>query len=173
MKKLLNRLGSDESGITAVEFALVLVFVLVPLLLGATELGRRIWVKAQFDDAAQAGLDYAVIKGCTSASTCIFTGDGIQNAVQSATSLSAAVSVSPPSGCGSAYYCYGCPTASGVTLSTTSTTCPDGGTSGTYAGLTANYTYTPLFGSCGNLLPSSICSTATITWSSTVVARVY
>ncbi len=177
MRKLLANLRSDESGISAVEFALVLALILAPLLLGATELGRRIWVKAEFDNAAQAGVHYAMIKGCINASTCSFTGTGIQSAVQSATSLSTAVTVLPPSGCGgSAYYCYGCPASSGVTLSTSLQTCASGGTSGTYMGLTAQYIYTPLFSSCGNLLPTSICplsKTATITWSETLLSRVY
>lgn len=180
MRRLLAHFWSDERGLSAVEFALVSTIILVPLLLGATELGRRIWMKTQFENAAQAGMDYAALLRCP---TVGFSSDcsiystpsviaGIVNAVQTATSLSTAVTVAPPAGCGGQYYCYGCPSGSGVSLTATSGTCASGGASGTYAGLTATYTYTPLFSACGDLLPSSICSNAPITWTVTTIARV-
>jgi Flp pilus assembly pilin Flp len=171
MRKLLAHFWSDEGGLSAIEFALVATFILVPLLLGATELGRRAWMKTQFENAAEAGMDYAVLAGCVTATNCQLPG--IVNAVQTATSLGNAVKVAPPAGCGGAYYCYGCPSGSGVTLTAASGNCGSGGTSGTYAGVTATYTYTPLFKACGNLLPSSICSSATTTWTVTTIARIY
>jgi len=176
VRKLLIHLWRDEGGLSAIEFALVSTFVLVPLLLGATELGNRAWIKTQFENAAQAGVDYALVKGCANATTCAFTAAGIQNAVQTASSLGTAVTVAPPSGCGGAYFCYGCPSSSGVTLSASSVTCGSGGTSGTYAGVTATYTYSPLLHSCGDWLPTSICpasSTATVTWTVNALTRVY
>jgi Flp pilus assembly protein TadG len=173
MTRLLVHFWRDDSGLSAVEFALVATFVLVPLLLGASELGRRAWAKTQFENAVQAGMDYAVVTGCANATTCAITGSGMQNAVQTATALQTAVTVAAPSGCGGAYYCYGCPSSSGVSLSTSSTTCGSGGSSGTYAGVTATYAYTPLFQSCGDWLPSSICSTTPTTWTATALARVY
>jgi len=175
VRKLLNRFWRDEGGLSAIEFALVSTFILVPLLLGATELGNRAWIKSQFENAAQAGMDYALVKGCANATTCAFTAAGIQNAVQTASALGTAVTVAPPSGCGGAYQCYGCPSSSGVALSATSATCGAGGASGTYAGLTATYTYSPLLHSCGDWLPTSVCpaSTATITWTATAIVRVY
>ena len=173
MRTLLARFWSDERGLSAVEFALVATFILVPLLLGATELGRRAWIKTQFETAAQAGIDYAIIAGCANATTCAFTPDGFLNAVQTASALGTAVTVAAPAGCNGAYFCYGCPGTSGVSLTTASGNCGTGGTSGTYAGLTATYSYTPLFGSCGHFLPSSICSTTATTWTVTTVARVY
>ncbi len=172
-RKLLRRFHRDESGVSAVEFALASALILAPLLLGASELGRRTWVKTQFENAAQAGIDYAMIAGCANATTCAFTGDGIQNAVQTASSLGTNVTVAAPAGCGGAYFCYGCPSGSGVSLSTASSNCGSGGTSGTYAGLTATYSYTPLFQSCGYLLPSSICSATPTTWTINQVIRVY
>jgi Flp pilus assembly pilin Flp len=177
MRKLLARFCSAEDGLSAIEFALVSTFILVPLLLGATELGRRAWMKVKFENAAQAGMDYAALTGCPNAqcatlSSSNFTA-GIVNAVQTATLLGTAVTVAPPAACGGAYFCYGCPSGSGVSLTTTSGNCGSGGTSGTYAGLTATYTYTPLFSSCGNLLPSAICSGAPTTWTVTTIARVY
>jgi Flp pilus assembly protein TadG len=176
MRTLLTRFWRDDSGLSALEFALVATFVLVPLVLGASELGRRAWVKAQLDNAVQAGMDYAVVKGCANATTCAFTAAGMLNAVQTATRLATAVTVAAPSGCGGAYYCYGCPSSSGVSLSTTSANCGTGGTSGTYAGVSASYTYSPMFHSCGDLLPISVCpasSSETTTWTVSAVARVY
>ena len=176
-RKQLQRFCRDDSAVSAVEFALATALILAPLLLGATELGRRAWVKKQFENAAQAGLDYAIFKGCSaqtsSGVTCGVTSDGMQSAVQTSTPLGTAVTIAPPTGCGGAYYCYGCPGTSGVTLSTTSATCGSGGASGTYAGVTATYTYTPLFQACGALLPSSICTSTPTTWTVTNVVRVF
>jgi Flp pilus assembly pilin Flp len=181
MRRLLAHFWSDQRGLSAIEFALVSTFILVPLLLGATELGNRAWYKTQFENAAEAGMDYAALTRCPTVgftqdcsifSTPEFTA-GIVDAVQKATSLGNKVTVAPPGGCGGKYYCYGCPSGSGVALTaTTSGNCGSGGTSGTYAGLTATYTYTPFFKACGDWLPSSICSGATTTWTVTTIARV-
>jgi Flp pilus assembly protein TadG len=174
MRKLLLRFCRDDAGVSAVEFALIATFILVPLMLGGSELGYRVWSKQQLDDAAQAGMDYAIVKQCSSATVCGFDAAGVQNAVQTATKFGTNVTVAPAAGCGANYFCYGCPSGSNVTLSgTTSTICGDGGNSGTYAALTATYTYTPLFQACGDFLPSGLCSSAPITWTVTSVARVY
>jgi Flp pilus assembly protein TadG len=160
---------SDESGASAIELGVVSALILVPLLLGGTELGRRIWARAQLDNAARVGINYVMANHQASP-----TGTAIQNAVQSATYLGTAVTLTAMSGCGSAYYCYGCPTSSGVTLSGTSTTCGAGGSSGKYAAMTASYSYTPLFQGCGHLLPSAVCplTSAPITLSTQVVTRI-
>lgn|SRR5262249_21951993 len=176
MEKLLLRFWRDDSGLSALEFALVATFILVPLLLGASELGRRAWIKTQFEAAAQAGMDWAIVKGCANATTCAFTASEMQNAVQTASALGTAVTVAAPAGCGGAYHCYGCPGTTGIILSATSGDCGSGGTSGTYAGVTTSYTYTPLFHACGDWLPVSICpssATATVTWTVTALSRVY
>ena|SRR5437763_1406333 len=177
MRKLLLRFCRDDCGVSAVEFALASALILAPLLLGATELGRRAWVKKQFENAVQAGLDYAIFKSCSfqtsSVVTCGITASGMQSAVQTSTKLGTAVTVAAPAGCGGAYFCFGCPGTSAVALSTASTNCGSGGASGTYAGVTASYAYTPLFNSCGYLLPSSICSATPTTWTVTEVVRVF
>jgi Flp pilus assembly protein TadG len=177
MRKLLLRLCRDDRGVSTVEFALATSLILAPLLLGGTELGRRAWVKKEFENAVQAGLDYATFKKCSfqtsTTVTCGITSDGMQSAVQTSTKLGTAVTIAAPAGCGGAYFCYGCPGTSSVQLSTASTNCGAGNTSGVYAGLTASYTYTPLFQSCGYLLPSSICSATPTTWTTTEVVRVF
>lgn len=172
MKKLTARLWSDEGGASAIELALISALILVPLLLGATELGRRIWVKAQLDNAVRVGIDYVMANGLSGTA---ITGTALQDAARSATSLGTAVTVAPPSACGSAYWCYGCPTSSGITLGgSLSSTCAGGGTAGTYAGLTASVSYTPLFHTCGGLLPAAVCplTSAATTLSSGVVSRI-
>jgi Flp pilus assembly protein TadG len=175
--KRLSRLWSDESGASAIELALLSALILVPLLLGSTEIGRRIWVKAQLDNAVRVGMDYVMAnhKRCTfsgSVMTCSFTGTDLQNAARSATSLVPAITVVPPTACGSVYACKGCPTSTGVTPQ--STTCSDGSAAGLYAGLTASYSYTPLFHACGGLLSTSVCplTSTAMTLSSAVVARI-
>ena len=170
MKKL-TRLWSDESGASAIELGLISVAILVPLLLGSTELGRRIWVKSQLDNAVRVGMEYIMANNQTSPA-----GSNIQNAVQSATPLASAVTMATAQPCGgTAYYCYGCPTSSGVTLGgTSSTTCSSGGTAGRYAGLKVDYSYTPLFYACGNLLPDVLCplTSAATVWSSSEFTRI-
>ena len=173
MKKLLRCFYCDDTGVSAVEFALIAAFVLVPLLLGGSELGYRTWAKHQFENAAQAGMDYAIVKQCADHACGQITAAAVQEAVHTATKVGPYVTVAPASGCGANYTCYGCPGSSGVTFSATSTTCANGGSSGTYAALTASYSYTPLFQACGDLLPSSLCSNAPITWTVTVISRVF
>jgi len=173
MKKSVLRLWCDESGASAIELALVSALVLVPLLLGATELGRRVWVKSQLDNAVRVAMEYVMANHYTDSTN--ITGPELQNAARSATALGTAVTVLPPSACGSAYSCYGCPSSSGVTLGVTqTTTCTGGDTAGKYAGLTASYSYTPLFHACGGLLPTSVCplTSTAMTLSSAVVARI-
>ena len=55
MRKLLLRFCCDDAGVSAVEFAMVAALILVPLMLGVSELGYRAWAKHQFEDAAHQG----------------------------------------------------------------------------------------------------------------------
>jgi Flp pilus assembly pilin Flp len=167
-RTVLVRLWREESGVTAVELALLAAFVFVPLLLGATELGRRIWTMAQVDTSARAGVEYAMIAcikeskppWCTSAMTNIAA---INSAGTSATALSVTATSST---------FYGCPTSTGVTPQTG--TCSDLTGPGIYASVTATASYIPLFHSCGGLLPVTICpfSEAASSLSSTATSRI-
>ncbi len=166
IQKLIVGLWSDESGASTIELAVASVLILVPLLMGSTEIARRIWVKAQLDNAVRVGMEYVLANHLTT-----LTGPDLQIAAQSATSLNSlgmAVTVSPA--CGSDYTCSGCMTSDGAIT----TTCSNGETTGTYAGLTATVSYTPLFHACGGLLPETICPlrTGAAPWSSTAVARI-
>ena len=170
MKKPLLNLWADERGVSAIEMALISVFILVPLLIGSLEIGRRIWVKAQLENAVRAGMQYVLANSVSSP-----TASNVLSAAQSATSLLPAIAVAPPSACGSNFWCYGCPTASGVTLGGSDTTpCSEGGTAGKYAGMTVSYSYTPWFHACGGLLSTAVCplSSGVTTLSSAVVSRI-
>jgi Flp pilus assembly protein TadG len=159
---LLVRLCSDESGASAIELALVTTFLLVPLLLGGTEIGRRAWTKSQIENAARAGLEYAFTNVRTT--NCAISSDSsakINNAAATATSLTVTAT--------SSTFC-GCPTSSGVTVQANGSTCSDGMAAGDYVKVTATTTYTPLFSSCTWIgAPSKFCSV--IPLSSTMTAR--
>lgn len=49
----------SDSGAAAVEAALLVTFVLVPLIFGSLEVGRLLWVKTQLTNAAREGAAYA------------------------------------------------------------------------------------------------------------------
>src|SRR5450759_1148748 len=159
---LLIRLWSDESGASAIELALLTTFLLVPLLLGGTELGRRAWTKSQIDNAARAGTEYAFSHVRTS-NCAISSADStkINNAVADATSLTVTAT--------SSAYC-GCPTSSGVTVQADGSTCSDGMAAGDYVTVNATMTYIPLFSECKwKDVPLNFCSV--IPLSSTTTAR--
>lgn len=166
MIALLIRLRSDESGTSAIELAIATSLILVPLLLGSTEIGWTVWTRSKLDNSVRAGVDYVMIHGGSNATN-------IQNAARSATSLGTAITISPTTQSGSYSYC-GCASSAGVGAATCGSTCGDGSRAGTYAGLTASMLHAPLIHGCGRFVPMSICpaSGAAITWSSTAVARI-
>ncbi len=51
--------GAGERGASAVEATLLMVVVLIPLVLGALDLGRALWVKVQLTNAAREGAGFA------------------------------------------------------------------------------------------------------------------
>ena len=159
---LLVRLWSDESGASAVELALITTFLLVPLLLGATEIGRRAWTTSQIDNAARAGIEYAFSNvRTTNCAISSAASTKINNAAATATSLTVTAT--------SSTFC-GCPTSSGVTVQMNGSTCSDGMAAGDYVNVKATMTYTPLFSSCTwKGAPLGFCSV--IPLSSTTTAR--
>jgi Flp pilus assembly protein TadG len=158
---LVGRLWSDESGVSAVELALVASFIMVPLLLGATELGRHIWTTAKVDSAARTGFVFATVQNTNTN----VDNNAINTAIANATSLPVTVHSSKFSGC---------PTSTGVIPQASGTACTNGGTTGTYWSLTVTTSYLPLFHACRELLPQSVCplTSSEVTLSSTVVFRV-
>lgn len=127
------RMWRDKRGSIAVEFALV--GTMLPFLfMAATDLALAIRARAEVGNAARAGAEYAAING--------WNTPGILTAVTSATSLTNVTATATT-------FC-GCATGSGITQQTCGTACVAGGTTGTYASLTAQANYSPLFPTAWN-----------------------
>jgi Flp pilus assembly protein TadG len=141
------RLLGDASGAAAVELALVAPFI-VGIIVPMADLGIGAYDKMQVQDAAEAGVQYVLVNG--------YNETDIENAAQSATSLgtNVAVSVTPSNTC----YCVSSGTLSSAGCGSS---CSDGSTAANYVGVTASYTYTPLFTYAGLGSSVSISSTAT------------
>src|SRR5262249_41130449 len=122
--------------------------------------------------AARAGIEYAEIactpleetrpSWCTSAATNIAA---INTAATSATGLTVTATSSS---------FFGCPSATSVTPQANGSQCSSGGIGGIYVTITATTSYTPLFHSCGELLPATICplSNSASSMSSTAISRI-
>jgi len=119
--------GSDRgaSGATAIEFAIIGP-ALVLMMACTIDLGMGIYRKMQVQNAAQAGAEYAIAHGFTAS---------IANAVTNATSFSGIAASPAPS-----EFC-GCPSSTGVTSVTCSSTCSSGAAAGTYVMVSAQGTY--------------------------------
>ncbi len=117
----------DWRGIAAVEFALVAPF-LIATAVGLTDIGFGLYRAMQVDDAAHAGMRYALVHGY----------DATAISAQVAAVEGFAITASPPP----ERYC-GCPSSSGVDQASCDTFCPDGSTTGTYVSVTASATYVP------------------------------
>ncbi len=162
----------ETEGAALVEFTLFAPMLLV-MVVGTMDLGLGVYRKMQVEDAAQAGVQYAMQNGfpstcppssCTSSpSTC-----PLSTAVTGATTYGGITACPVP-----AWSC-GCPTSTGVTSPVTSTacsaatygacntacTCSSGAQAGTYVTVYAKATYTtlaryPLFPNSFNLTAQS------------------
>jgi Flp pilus assembly protein TadG len=141
--KYRKTLPRADEGIAAVEFAFVAP-VLVILIVCTADLGLGLYRKMQVQNAAQAGAQYAAVHG--------FDSSSISAAVTGATSFSA-ISASPtPS-----QFC-GCPSSTGVTSTSCSSTCSGGASPGTYVTVSATGSYTTLISYPG--IPSTFTFTA-------------
>lgn len=135
----LARLFPDRSGVAAVEFALALPMLLLALV-GTLDIGIAVYEKMELDNAVQAGARYVTVNG--------WNASGIQNAVQSATGVAGVSSTPAP-----AESC-GCPSGAVIAAATCGTTCPNGGTAGTYVTISAQRAYAPMFPYPGLAIPS-------------------
>ncbi|ANW05758.1 TadE/TadG family type IV pilus assembly protein [Bradyrhizobium icense] len=97
------------------------------MVVSVTDIGLAVYRKMQVENAAQAGAQYAIVRG--------FNKSAISSAVIAATN-SSAVSASPEP----VQYC-GCPTSTGVSTVSCGTVCPGGAVAGTYAKVSAQATY--------------------------------
>jgi Flp pilus assembly protein TadG len=127
---LWSRLRRGRSGLGAIEFGFVAP-VLLAMLLGVLDFGMAFWEQMQVANAADAGAQWGMSNS--------FDASNITNVVKAATNLSIDsnnINASNP---------YGCPTSSGITTYSQSTTCPDGSTSKQYIVVTAHICYSTIF----------------------------
>jgi Flp pilus assembly protein TadG len=145
MKRILS-LGClrEDAGLSAIEFALVAPF-LCTFILGVVDLGFGFQAQMAVTQSAQAGTYYAMLNG--------YNTSGIQTVVANASGLSGITSPTSSSTCG-------CPSGTSVTVSTCNTTCANGQTAGTYASVTAQYSYTPILTYPGLPSPMTLTSTS-------------
>lgn len=130
----LRRLAAQESGASAVEFALILP-ILVALLIGTIDLGRMAWTKMEVQAAARAGANYALVNASKG-----FDPDKTAAAVTNATGLAVTLPQQP-------YKEFGCPDAvSGVMPVANGTTpCASGDKPGSYVTVQARTAFVPLW----------------------------
>jgi Flp pilus assembly protein TadG len=129
LRRLFARAASNTGGAVAVEFGFM-VPVLALMAVSVIDIGLGVYRKMQVEDAAQAGVQYAIVHG--------FDAYAISNAVTSATN-SAAVTASPSP----ATFC-GCATDSGISTASCGTTCPGGALAATYATVSAQASYSTI-----------------------------
>lgn len=142
---LLRRISADTSGVSAVEFAMI-----VPMLLGlaisTVDLGLGVYTDTQLSNVAQSGASYAMQYG--------YDTTAITSAAQAATALSN-VSIATTEFCG-------CPSDTGVSATSCTSTCSDGLTAGTFAQVTASKQYATLLSYPGIPATLSLSKQATV-----------
>ena len=126
LRRLLARAAGNTSGAAAIEFGVV-VPMLALMVTAVIDLGLGIYSKMQLEDAAQAGVEWAIRNG--------FDANAISTAVTSATG-STRISATPAP----VQYC-GCASGSSISSATCGSTCPDGALAGTYITVSAQVTY--------------------------------
>ena len=127
------------AGTAALEFGLAIPFLAI-LVTGIVEIGFSMYQAMQVTYAAEAGLAYAAKKGWDST--------GITNAAVNSTGLSG-MSVTPTQFCA-------CPSATGLTTATCSTTCSSGNEAGQYIKISVTLTRKSIVGATGFGLPSTV-----------------
>lgn len=129
--RLLRAFRKDESGLAAMELAMLSPIVIV-MVVCTIDVGRLALAKTWTQYAAAAGAQYAVQKG--------FDSQAISAAIQAATS-SKSVLASPTPG----MMC-GCPGETGITPATCGQKCPASARdAGSYVTVTASYAFKPIF----------------------------
>lgn len=140
-----RRLAGDQTGATAVEFALLAPLLLL-LLAGLIDVSRLIGVKLQAQAAAQAGADYARLRG--------WDAQAVAQAVTAATPLAAAASPAPQL----ANACV----AAGQLTAVPSGPCPDGSPAARIATVSAQAPFKALLPWPGVLMPGVVSAKAVV-----------
>jgi Flp pilus assembly protein TadG len=126
LRRVFARAADDTSGAAAVELSIIAP-LLTLMVISVADIGMGVYRKMQVEDAAQAGISYAISHG--------FDVNAISTAVTSATNSSAISAYPAP-----VKFC-GCATASGVSTASCGSTCPGGALAGTYATVSAQATF--------------------------------
>ena len=155
-----------QGGAAAAEFALVLLFLALPIL-NVTDVGVYVYDRMELDNAAQIAVQTAWAECAPSGKIPATVNNhcaGVTGAMTTAaqtTSMGSSVSVSSVS----EDYC--CPSSTGVTCqgsvaTTTPTNCASGLAPGDYIFATVSYSYSPLYSgaSVASLLTTPITRTA-------------
>ncbi|MGF6305962.1 Flp pilus assembly protein TadG [Bradyrhizobium sp. i1.8.4] len=116
----------DRRGVAAIEFG-IMIPLLSLMVVSVTDIGLALFRKMQVENAAQAGAQYAIVRG--------FDAAGVTSAVTAATN-STAITASPKP-----YQFCGCPTSTGISTVSCGAVCPSGAQAGTYAMVSAQGTY--------------------------------
>jgi Flp pilus assembly protein TadG len=93
----LSRLAAATGGASAIEFALVAAFLMLPLTIGVYDFGTALYNWMQVGNAARAGAQYVNVNGYSSTyqtSSLSCSANNFTCAVQGATTLGNAVTVS-------------------------------------------------------------------------------
>ncbi len=136
---------ADRAGAAGLEFALILP-VLVLMLMGVFDYGALAYQTMQVSAAAHAGADYALRNG--------WNQTGVQNAVTGATTLTISASPAPA-------LSKGCITNNALVI-TTGSSCPSGGTPGSYVVVNAQSSFSPMLAWSALSFPSTITAQAAI-----------
>lgn len=144
---LRSRLQADESGLAAVELALVLPFLLL-MLAGLIDASRLISENMQVQSAAQAGADHALRHG--------WSEPDVRQAIVGAASIGVAADPAPR-------LMKACVSGTEI-VETAAAICPTGEPPGDYVVASARAAFEPLFPWPGILLPQTL--------STSIVARI-
>jgi Flp pilus assembly protein TadG len=155
----LSRLAAATGGASAIEFALVVTFLMLPLTLGVYDFGTALYTWMKVGNAARAGAQYVNVNGYSSTyntSSLSCSANNFTCAVQAAApNLRANLTVSVAAaycGCqsGSTYNAQAfAPPCNSCSATYTNNCCPAGQTPVTLAKVTATYTYRPIFNYLG------------------------
>jgi hypothetical protein len=157
-----RRASRSERGSSLVESALVAVFVLVPLLIGAIDFGRACYVAIEVANAARAGAQY----GSQNMVAMVDTAHMISVAESEAPDVSLSCGAGK-NACWVATYpkaVWGCECSNnssplGGTLNSTACSCPSGHAV-QFVLVTTKVTYTPMFNIFGKFPPITLNSQA-------------
>jgi Flp pilus assembly protein TadG len=130
----------SRSGNAAVEFALIAP-LLLGMLLGMIDVGMGFYQEMEVENAAQAGAQYALVKG--------WDVSAVGTAVAQASTMSD-ISLAPAP---SSQEWLGCASGTAITPSSPGEKCANGDPPATYVTVTAQATYVPIFSLALSLSP--------------------